>query len=708
MSKHLPWYVISSLLLFVSPLPADEPKPNILLINLDDADVSLTFIDLFQSDQVFFPNIKSMAESGVRFTNFHATTPLCGPSRASLLRGQYASTHGIRSNSFLSKNSRGFDAGMEKYKAKGYLENDLSIWMKNAGYQNFFVGKYLHANVVREVPPGWDEFYHSLGGRYFETSRFVNGSNQRLGEDEYRTTVEGQDVVRLLQSHHDNFANDSRPFFLYWAPFCPHAPSSTETVGMVESQYVDLWNDVELEVDDDFNEDDVTDKPLQLQELIPLRTSDLVRANSEYQNRLRAMKSFDDQLGLILNKLTENGVADNTYLFLTSDNGYMLGHFRMFGKEMPRDRSSQVPMVVVGPGIEAGTADHLCSNVDLAPTIVNLAGGTIPDFVDGKSMNEIMDDPASVDVSTWRTHLLIENWEALITANQTIYATYSAIRTNSEYYVEWSDGSREYYDLALDPLQIQNSFSTLDDFSKDSLAAELRTSKPPIVPLTRKSEPRNRHQGNCVTMRGVAEDDDGISSVKLVIKDTETNLFWDGTQWSESYSRVDATLENLDGTITEWTYKFESAPSETHRRFWFSARAYSSTGGFSTVFSDWFLSDNVLPTAEFTFPLRDAVVPSGTLELRGVASDDIGIRRINLTVFDKATGNTWDPETESWVDRRVLIQANLESPEQPQTNWTFSFDPQGVTSIRVSARAYDSRENISASPDVVYFDVEAD
>ena len=136
-----------------SALGQSANGPNIVLINLDDADWELF------SDQLMprFPAIQRLATEGMTFTNMHATTPFCGPSRACLVRGQYAHRTGIKVNDPTSSLSLGFAGGYDEFLRHGYDQDEIGYWMKNAGYRTMFVGKYHHHGYFGpELPPGWD------------------------------------------------------------------------------------------------------------------------------------------------------------------------------------------------------------------------------------------------------------------------------------------------------------------------------------------------------------------------------------------------------------------------------------------------------------------------------------------------------------------------------------------------------------------------
>jgi arylsulfatase A-like enzyme len=201
------------------------------LINLDDADYRMFQPELLE----LYPHIKKLAAKSISFTNLHATTPFCGPSRASLFRGQYAHRTGVRVNIPESHLSLGFKGGYKEFLRQGHDKDELGVWMKRAGYRTMMIGKYHHNGFDFRKPPGWDDFYMSNGGRYQGTYRFTTkddpkGSNSQNGDDVYRTDQEIEDAVRLIRDHHNGSreinsekkssrrttSQNSQPFFCIW------------------------------------------------------------------------------------------------------------------------------------------------------------------------------------------------------------------------------------------------------------------------------------------------------------------------------------------------------------------------------------------------------------------------------------------------------------------------------------------------------------
>ena len=536
-------------------------SPNIILINFDDADSEL--FELSYSDQLY-PNIMGVASSGISFTNLHVSTPYCGPSRACLYRAQYAHNTGIHINDPSSRRSNGFDGGMEYYRLQGYFLDDLSIWMKNAGYRTMMIGKFLHHDFLPIIPPGWDDFHSYLGSRYWNTWRFTNENNpkgnfEQLLPDVYRTNEETRDVVRTLERHAAQDGN--QPFFLNINPLGPH-DEAPGTGGMVDTPLLHWWPNSRAPFSRAFNEANISDKRGFYKNLPSLSPGLIDFSRALHRDRALATRSLDDMVGEIRSTLQRLNMADNTYIMITSDNGFSNGHHRLFGKGTPTDRSTRVPLFVMGPGVPAGrTANQLMAHIDLGPTIVGLARGTTPKFVDGRSFTHLLTPTGIDDHPSFRNAVLLENWAQFNASSQLADSASTSVRTVDSVYTEWANGEKDFYDLQTDPQQLENSYDELHPIIQDFLASWLRTLKNPdhksnarfTIPF-RYREQLPVGQG----MRGFAEDPKGVQQVRLAIYDLLGKRYWNGSSWQSDFIQVNAELENPQGQITFWNY--ESMP----------------------------------------------------------------------------------------------------------------------------------------------------
>ncbi len=447
---------------------ADGTRPDIIVINLDDADPSLIGSDAMQAH---FPNMaRLLDDEGLRFDRFYAADPLCGPSRASLLRGQYPHNTGITLNG-RGPADNGAVGSFELYWEKGYPEDDLPVWLDDAGYVTALVGKYLHEEFPRAtgdnayVPPGWDDFRASLGGKYLETYQSHNGSFGPLESGIFRTDDETASAVEIIGTH-----AAERDLFLYLAPFNPHGGQPQ----IYADRHADAFEGATVERTPDYDEADLSDKPALYQGLGPLTEGEMGRFDATHRDRLRSLLSVDEMIGDVFAALEAAGTLDETYIFFTSDNGFQLGHHRMVAKNAHFERSSNVGLVARGPGIAPGTSDALLVHIDLTATVLDLADVPIPDFVDGRSFapllrgDELADRPGGI---------LLEHREAITLRNMEMPQDYVALRRADEIYVEHENGEREWYDLAADPFQLENGYESLPSDVQAELASALAALK---------------------------------------------------------------------------------------------------------------------------------------------------------------------------------------------------------------------------------------
>ena len=342
-------------------------KPNMIFIIADDLDTA---------SMSQLPRLQSLlADHGVTFTNYFVSLALCCPSRASILRGQYAHNTKIFTNAPPG-------GGFATFRDLGHEESTIATWLREAGYRTVLLGKYLNGYpMTTYVPPGWDEWYAVAGGvNFFNYSLNENGQLVRYGSDPeaYLTDVLSDKAADFIR----RTAPSAQPFFMYVAPYAPHQPATPAP------RYAETFVGVEAPRTLSFNESDVSDKPLWVRNT-PLRTpAQIAQLDALYRKRLQSMLAVEDLVARLLETLRAVSQLGNTYIVLTSDNGFHLGQHRLpAGKNSAYDEDIRVPLIVRGPGVPRGTAvDHLAVNIDLAPTFAELGGTAAPAFVDGRSL----------------------------------------------------------------------------------------------------------------------------------------------------------------------------------------------------------------------------------------------------------------------------------------------------------------------------------
>jgi len=464
-------------------IPSATTRPNIILILTDDLDTAT---------MAYLPRLKSMlADEGTTFSNFLVSDSLCCPSRSSILRGQYDHNHHVRSNDPP-------DGGFQKFHDLGNESSTIATWLHSAGYTTILLGKYLNGYPESVdsayVPPGWDEWASPISGKpYSQYDYTLNENGNRTesrghGASDYLDDVLSAGAAGLISRQ----AGTGNPFFLYLAPYTPHRPFTPPP------RYETSFAGATAPRPPSFNEEDMSDKPSSLRNLPLISAAEIEGMDNVWRKRLSSMLAIEDMVSSVIGALSSTGQLDNTYILFTSDNGYHLGEHRLLpGKQTPYEEDIRVPLIVRGPGVPAGAVlPHLVGNVDLAPTIAELAGIGVPPFVDGLSFVRLL-RPNPPDPAAFRDAFLLEHADpgdavsggasqgTLEPQDPTRTATtsdrrgqnlpgFTGIRTLTTLYVQYSTGDREMYDLKADPFELNNIASTADPAIVASLSTRLR------------------------------------------------------------------------------------------------------------------------------------------------------------------------------------------------------------------------------------------
>jgi arylsulfatase A-like enzyme len=436
-------------------------RPNLVLIVADDLDRNLGTLD-------HMPNLhRLLVQQGLTVSDFFVTNSLCGPSRATLLRGQYTHSHEVVGNAAPS-------GGFDRFLRMGRESSTIATWLQGSGYRTMLLGKYINGypegGSRSHHPPGWSEFvspvddeaYKGFGYRMNENGRIVSYGNRT---QDYLTDVlarKAEDVLRR---------SGGTPFFLYVSPYAPHHPATPAP------RHDRLFPGAQVPRTPSFNEADVSDKPAPRQALAGSEIDDV---DALYRSRLRSMQAVDEMIARIVRVLEDSGRMGDTYVFFTSDNGFHMGQHRLRPqKATPYEEDVRVPLIVRGPGIPAGETleGYLSGNVDLAPTLAELAEVEPPHFVDGRSLAPLLrgSRPAS---ETWRQAFLLEQYshEGLIAPSpRSAQPVFVGLRTLRYKYVEYWTGVREIYDLASDPYELSNFGGSAPPELVARLSSQLRS-----------------------------------------------------------------------------------------------------------------------------------------------------------------------------------------------------------------------------------------
>jgi arylsulfatase A-like enzyme len=419
------WIAALAAFLLILPSPAPKPvasgqpaRPNVLIFMTDDQRPDT--MSVMPWTQRWFAN------EGTRFSSAYAATPLCCPSRASVMTGRYVHNHGVRDNySALLLDQR----------------STLQRYLQEAGYLTGISGKYMNAWPLYQPPPYFHRY--SIMNYGYRASKFnTDGRVRRLRG--YSTDVVGEKAVRFLRFFE---TDDTRPWALYVNPFAPHDPF--KPARRFRKTPVPPWDPSPAAT-----EDDRRDKPPNVQSRSANQAGvDLVRSM-----QLRTLMAVDEMVHRVMNELSRLGENTGTLAIFTSDNGFFWGEHGLFDKRWPYLPSIEIPLFVRWPGAFAGgeVDERLVANVDIAPTVIE-AAGAIPDPaypLDGRSLL----DPGA------RDRLLIESFVDRLDPGVPAYA--STVTPNYQY-VEYYDENgvttfREYYDLLEDPWELHNLLSESD------------------------------------------------------------------------------------------------------------------------------------------------------------------------------------------------------------------------------------------------------
>ncbi len=428
-----------------------------ILILTDDLDVRL-----LQEHPADYPNLRRLAAEGATFENAFVTDPLCCPSRATIVRGQYAHNHDILGNWWP-------EGGARKFHNLGREGSTVATWLQNAGYRTVLIGKYMNDYYGTRVPPGWSD-WHAIAGDYRSTRLNENGEISYYDPGRHHL----DDVLaEKAAAYVRRAASDDAPFFMWLGTQAPHAPATPAP------RHEDTFADISLPKPPSFDEADVSDKPDWISDNPPLNPQQVALAEDLYRKRLQSMLAVDEMIGQLVETLRESGELENTYIFFTSDNGFHLGTHRLTaGKWTAYEEDINVPLIVRGPGVPEGEKlEHLVLNNDLAPTFADLGGAQAPPFVDGRTLAPLLrEDPPSLD--EWRSAFLVEAATELggdeygspelplsgdpLPEGRWGRPGLEALRTEDRLYVEYGTGERELYDLREDPYQLENRYEAAD------------------------------------------------------------------------------------------------------------------------------------------------------------------------------------------------------------------------------------------------------
>jgi N-acetylglucosamine-6-sulfatase len=440
-------------------------RPNVVVVLVDD----LRWDALGATGHPFArtPHIDRIAREGVVFENAFVTIPLCSPSRGSFLTGRHAHSHGVKDN--------------RDNAARSHELVTFPMLLRDAGYATAFIGKW-HMGNDDSPRPGFDRWVSFKGqGEYIDPQLNFDGVAKKTPG--YITDLLNDEAVAFIGKQ-----SREKPFLLYLSHKAVHGPFTPA------ERDRDRYQDDPITLRPSVS-DDLTGKPM-VQKAVAMRGNTTKQApapakkavakkkaatkkgaspaggNDLIRNQLRAMSSVDDGVGLIYEALAKADVLDNTLIVFTSDNGYNWGEHRLGDKRVAYEESIRIPMLARLPGrMQPGSRiTPMVLAIDLAPTVLDLAGVKIPDGTHGLSMVPLFEGKAD----GWRTAILTEYFREVGFDH---IPTWQSVRTDRWKYIHYPDtpADDELYDLQADPYEMKNRID--DPAAKEqrsALEAELR------------------------------------------------------------------------------------------------------------------------------------------------------------------------------------------------------------------------------------------
>lgn len=436
-------------------------RPNILFIMSDDH--ASHAMSCYGSNINATPNIDRIANEGIRFDNCFCTNSICSPSRAAILTGKYNHLNGVK----------GID---EDFDGRQVTFPKL---LQAEGYQTAIVGKWHLGHGGNADPTGFDYWNVLLGqGDYYEPEFDEMGERKRY--DGYVTNVIADLCLDWLERR-----DKTKPFMMMCHHKAPHRP------WIPDEKHKHLYKDMDIPEPETFYDDYATrsqaavQAKMRIEQMVetdtkggpPAGLSDTESKRWKYQrymkDYLRCVASIDDNVGRLLDYLDAEGIADNTIVVYTSDQGFFLGDHGWFDKRFMYEESLKMPFVVRYPRqIPAGSStEAMAVNVDFAQTFLDYAGIPAPADMQGASLRSVM---AGTVPEGWRTSMYYRYWMHL-DEHHNVYSHYG-IRTHRYkliyYYAEalGTIGSKdekrppewELFDLEKDPFEMNNVYSHPD------------------------------------------------------------------------------------------------------------------------------------------------------------------------------------------------------------------------------------------------------
>jgi N-acetylglucosamine-6-sulfatase len=510
-------------------LPAGQ-KPNFVVIQTDDQTIDQLYATYTPPGGAPIPampnTLAAIAGKGISFNRYYIPYPLCCPSRVSLLTGRYAHNHNVRGNVPPNGGSTGFSFRLAN-------NHNLATWLQAAGYRTIHVGKFLNGygdepyDDGKYVPPGWNAWHsvvkadthHYFYGYTLNNNGMLEGPIGDPGSWDTREygprddfgcpfaalnglpCLYATDVFTRIASEEMFGTPSEQPFYLQLDYTAPHGDFRRPAGPEPATRHYDSFSGAPYPhgPSEGFNEGNVNDKPLFIRQASYLSPTETHAYRVYYQKGLESLRAVDDGVQQILNTLGAMGRLRNTYVIFTSDNGFFYGEHRLTGgKFLAYEPATHVPLLIRGPGIKPGSATgELAANIDIAPTILELAAAGADKSIDGRSLVPYMVDPelrtrrpilfesfvetndvnaqGGVPLGTPRAGASRGRGEGAGASVVAPPKDYIGIRLGPFKYIEWPNGEKELYDINKDPYELNNKVRDRNLYPiRNFLSTELR------------------------------------------------------------------------------------------------------------------------------------------------------------------------------------------------------------------------------------------
>jgi N-acetylglucosamine-6-sulfatase len=478
-----PWlFAVSSLdarsdtNLDLEKVPGTKPK-NVVIILIDD----LRFDSLGCTGHLFLktPNIDRLAQEGILFRHAFVTTSLCSPSRASLLTGRFMHHHRVYDNNVPAPSGTVY----------------FPQYLQRAGYQTAFVGKWHMGGGSDDPQPGFDRWISFKGQGHYTSPGPVwslNIDGERLPQKGYITDELTDFALDWLEG-----MDPHRPFFLQVSHKAVHAPfePAQRHLGRYAQTPVNLptlpadWDTrpgVPMWVKNQRNSWHGIEFPYHTK----------LDFENYYRTYCETLLAVDDSVGRLLLWLDEHGQSENTVVFFLSDNGFLWGEHGLIDKRCSYEESIRIPLLVRGAGGPGRVIDSLVANIDIAPTVLEMAGLTPPADLDGRSLVPLLKGQPTE--KPFRDALLYEYyWEWNFPQTPTQFAVRTERYKFIEYHGIWD--TDELFDLQADPSE-QNNLARSPEHRPivNEMRRKLRSL---LEESTGEEMPVSRKQGDGVSLR---------------------------------------------------------------------------------------------------------------------------------------------------------------------------------------------------------------